>query len=152
MDFMRKAIEKAREGLRKGQAPFGACVVKDGETVSCAHNTVWADMDPTAHAEVNAIREACRGLDTIDLSGCSIYTTTEPCPMCFAAIHWAKLDKVFYGASIEDAKEAGFSELTISAESMGSMGGSGVEVEGGVMEADCRALFREWLSKSPRPY
>ena len=81
---MKLAIEKAWEGIRKGQEPFGACIVRDGKAISVAHNTVRADIDVSAHAEMNAIREACKKIGTIDLSGCEIYATFEPCPMTFA--------------------------------------------------------------------
>src|SRR3989338_3600598 len=111
--FMRLAIEKALEGVRNGQSPFGACIVKEGKAVCCAHNVVWETKDITAHAEVHAIRQACRQLDTVDLSGCDIYSTCEPCPMCFSACHWAKISRIIYGTYIEDAKRLGYSELTI---------------------------------------
>src|SRR5688572_12536560 len=97
---MRLAIGKADEGILAGQSPFGAVVVQDGEVVTAAHNTVWRDVDPTAHAEINAIRDAAARLQRIDLSGCMMFTTCEPCPMCLAAIHWAKFDAVIYGATI----------------------------------------------------
>src|SRR5947209_10405649 len=101
--FMWRAIEKAREGIGKRQSPFGAAVVRDGQVVAAAHNTVWLDTDPTAHAEVNALRQAAVALATIKLAGCVMYTTCEPCPMCLAAIHWAKLDRVVFGATIAAA-------------------------------------------------
>ncbi|MHC4755582.1 MAG: nucleoside deaminase, partial [Planctomycetota bacterium] len=116
--FMTMAIEKAKEGFGNDNSPFGACIVKDGEVVSCEHNIVWQSTDITAHAEINAIRKACEKLNTIDLSGCVIYSTCEPCPMCFTACHWAKISTIVYGASIPDAKNAGFSELAISNEKM----------------------------------
>ena len=147
VDHMREAIEAAREGIRKGQTPFGAVVVKDGRVVSRTHNTVWAHTDVTAHAEVNAIREACKTLKTIDLSGSTIYSTTEPCPMCFTAIHWANISRIVYGAEIKDARAAGFNELTISNETMKAEGGSGVEITAGILREECRQLLREWAAK-----
>ena len=102
--FMRLAINKAKQGIKQGQTPFGACISKDGEVISCVHNIVWESLDITAHAEISAIREACKKLNTVDLSGCVIYSTCEPCPMCFSACHWAKISKIVYGAQIEDAK------------------------------------------------
>src|SRR5437763_16263183 len=101
--WMWRAIERAREGIAKGQSPFGAAVVSGGKVVAAAHNTVWLDTDPTAHAEVNAIRQAAAALGTIKLAGCVMFTTCEPCPMCLAAVHWAKFDRVVYGATIADA-------------------------------------------------
>src|SRR4051812_23793270 len=98
VEWMRQAIEKTREGIRAGQTPFGAVVVQDGKLVSSTHNTVWRDTDPSAHAEVNAIRAAAKALGKIDLAGTVMYTTTEPCPMCLSAIHWANIDRVVYGA------------------------------------------------------
>ena len=143
--FMRLAIAKTREGIDKGQAPFGACIVDvDGKIVACAHNVVWLATDITAHGEVTTIREACRAAARIDLSGCTIYSTTEPCPMCFSAIHWARIHRIVYGASIEDAQAAGFNELAISNAVMKKEGGSPVSVESGCLREECAALFSEW--------
>ena len=91
--WMRLAIEKCREGIALGQSPFGAVIVRGDELVVAAHNVIWQSTDITAHAEVNAIRLACRKLNQVELRGCRIYSTTEPCPMCFSACHWAKLDQ-----------------------------------------------------------
>ena len=142
--FMEKAIAKAREGIEGGQSPFGAAVVKDGKVVSAAHKTVWRDCDPTCHAEVNAIRQAAAALKSISLEGCVMYTTCEPCPMCLTAIHWAKIDRVVYGAEIADADQAGFTELTIPAREMVRQGGSPLKVESGLLRKECRDLFRYW--------
>ena len=139
--FMRAAIEKAKKGIAKGQAPFGACIVKDGRIVSCEHNTVWKTTDSTAHAEMNAIRRACKKLKTIDLSGCDIYSTCEPCPMCFCACHWAKISNIYFGASISDAQKAGFHELPISDKKLDELGNSPLEVFPGVMKEECLELF-----------
>src|SRR5437660_8349500 len=109
--YMRLAIQKTREGIAAGQSPFGSVIVQGGQVVAATHNTVWRDGDPTAHAEVNCIRATARALGTIFLHGCALYSTTEPCPMCLSAIHWAKIERVVYGASIADAAAAGFSEL-----------------------------------------
>ena len=100
--FMLMAVEKAWEGFREGQEPFGACVVRDGEVVSVCHNTVRGDVDVSAHAEMNALREACRGLGTVDLSGCEVYATLKPCDMCMEACRRAKVSAIFYGAGPED--------------------------------------------------
>jgi tRNA(Arg) A34 adenosine deaminase TadA len=142
--FMRLAIEKTREGIANGQTPFGACIVKDGRVIACAHNVVWGTMDITAHGEIAAIRGACRSLKAIDLSGSVIYSTTEPCPMCFSAIHWSRIKRIVYGASIADARAAGFNELAISNDAMKSESGSSVESVGGCLRAECVALFKEW--------
>jgi guanine deaminase len=143
--FMRAAIEKAREGIAAGQSPFGSVIVRDGKIIAATHNTVWRDGDPTAHAEVNNIRAAARALSTIDLSGCVLYATCEPCPMCLSAIHWAKISRVVYGASIADAAAAGFSELRVEARRLAELGGSPLHVESGLLTRECRALFDEFL-------
>src|SRR3954468_21539246 len=140
-DFMQQAVAKTREGIDKGNSPFGAAVVKNGKVVSCTHNTVWPDTDPTAHAEVNAIRVAAKALGTIDLTGCVMYTTCEPCPMCLSAIHWAKIDRVIFGASIADAAAAGFNELCVPAKQLTQTGGSRLRVEEGPLRSECARLF-----------
>ncbi|MBO8431701.1 MAG: nucleoside deaminase [Bacteroidetes bacterium] len=110
VDFMREAIALARENIRKGGGPFAAIIVKDGKEVARTGNTVTLSNDPTAHAEVNAIREACRKLGTFDLSGCEIYSSCEPCPMCLSAIYWAGIGKIYVSASRFDAADAGFDD------------------------------------------
>ena len=145
-EFMQLAIRKTREGIQTGQTPFGAVVVRGSEVIASAHNRVWATCDPTAHAEVNAIREAALQLHTIDLKGTVMYTTCEPCPMCLTAIHWAKIDRVVYGAEIADAAKAGFHELHVSAVEMVTKGGSPLKVEGGLLREECKRLFDEWLT------
>ena len=107
--FMEIAIEEARNGIHNlDGGPFGAVIVKDGEVVATGHNHVVADNDPTAHGEIVAIRNACKKLNTFDLSGCEIYTTGCPCPMCFCAILWANIDKVYYGCNTTDTEIIGF--------------------------------------------
>ncbi len=138
---MRLAIAKAREGIEQGQTPFGACIARSGEVVSCTHNVVWQTTDITAHAEIRAIREACRKLQAIDLSDCVIFSTCEPCPMCFAACHWARISKIVYGASIQDAQRSGFHELTIPASRMKDLGGSQMEIAGDLLRDEAVALF-----------
>jgi len=142
--YMRLAIAAARRGIRNGQTPFGACIVKKGKVVACAHNTVWRLSDSTAHAEVTAIRRACRVLGTIDLSGCTMYTTCEPCPMCFSACHWARISRIVYGAGISDAAKAGFRELSISPQRMKRLGGASVRLASGILRDENRGLFAEW--------
>lgn len=111
--FMRLAIEKSLESVDNGGGPFGAVVVKDGEVVAIASNSVTIDNDPTAHAEVNAIRIACKKLGTFDLSGCEIYASCEPCPMCLASIYWARIGKLYYANTKVDADKIGFSDSFI---------------------------------------
>ncbi len=113
-DFMNKAVDEAFEGLdKKDGGPFGAVIVKDGKIIASAHNTVIKTNDPTAHAEVNAIRKATKLLGRFDLSDCEIYSSAEPCPMCFAAIHWAKMKKLYYGCTRQDAADIGFDDKFI---------------------------------------
>lgn len=150
--WMQFAIKKAREGIEKGQSPFGSCIIKNGEMVSCEHNVVWETTDITAHAEINAIRVACKKQNTIDLSGCTLYSTCEPCPMCFSASHWARIDKIVYGASITDAKNAGFHELTISCKTMADLGKSEIIIEKDVLKTECAFLFKEWSLLKGRSY
>lgn len=108
--MMREAIRLATESVEKGGGPFGAVIVKDGEIIAGRSNSVTIDNDPTAHAEVNAIREAARRLGTFDLSGCTVYTSCEPCPMCLGAIYWAHIDRIFYGNNRADAASIGFDD------------------------------------------
>ena len=108
---MGKAIEESKVNLEnnyKKGGPFGTVIIKDGEIISSAHNTVVESKDPTAHAEVNAIREACEKLNTHDLSGCTLYTSAEPCPMCLSAIIWSNIKIVYYANTKKDADEIGF--------------------------------------------
>jgi guanine deaminase len=150
--FMWRAVEKAREGIALGQSPFGAAVVRGGQVVAAAHNTVWRDTDPTAHAEVNALREAAGALGTINLSGCVLYTTCEPCPMCLAATHWAKVDRCVFGASIADAAAAGFTELRLPAADLARQGGSKLAVEGGLLRDVCVELFARFIQAGGKVY
>ena len=143
--FMLKAIEEARSGSSAGEGgPFGVVIVKDGEVLASAHNTVLKDNDPTQHAEVKAISEASRKLGNYDLSGCDIYSTTEPCPMCFGAIHWARIGRLFYGTDIEDVKKLGFNELAIPARYMKEAGDSPLEIHSGFMREECEGLLKFW--------
>ena len=107
--YMKEAIDEARKGIRRGHGgPFGCVIVKDGEIVGRGHNEVVKRQDPTCHGEMMAIRDACRNLGDFDLSGCELYTTAEPCPMCLGAIYWANVKKVRYGCNIADTDAIGF--------------------------------------------
>lgn len=108
--FMRRAIELSAESVERGGGPFGAVIVKDGEVVAESANSVTLDNDPTAHAEVNTIRNACKRLGTFDLTGCEIYTSCEPCPMCLGAIYWAHISRIYYSCDRADAAAAGFDD------------------------------------------
>ena len=108
--FMRQAIQLANESVEHGGGPFGAVIAKDGKVVAGSANSVTLSCDPTAHAEVNAIRQACQQLHTYDLSGCTIYTSCEPCPMCLGAIYWARIGRIVYGNTRQDARRIGFAD------------------------------------------
>ena len=110
---MRKAIALSIENIQKGGGPFGAVIVKDGKVIATGVNRVTKNTDPTAHAEVTAIRKASKKLGTFDLAGCDIYTSCEPCPMCLGAVYWAHLDKMYYGNTKADAKNIGFDDSFI---------------------------------------
>lgn len=112
-EFMREAIRLSEQSVRNGGGPFGAVIVRDGRIVARGANCVVPDCDPTAHAEVTAIRNAARELGTFDLSGCEIYTSCEPCPMCLGAIYWARLDRMYYGNDKGDAAAIGFDDSFI---------------------------------------
>ena len=151
--WMRIAMEQARESIAGGQSPFGSVIVRNGELVSANHNEVWQRCDPTAHGEVVNIQAAAKKLGTIDLCGCTLYSTCEPCPMCASAIHWAKIEAVYYGATIADAKGAGFTELTLPITEVYRIGGSPVKLFPGILADECKKLFSEWLAHSAhRPY
>ena len=107
--YMELAVKEAYDGINCGEGgPFGCVIVKDGRVVGSGHNRVLAKKDPTCHGEIMAIHDACKALDTFDLSGCELYTTAEPCPMCFGAILWANIGKIYYGCNISDTEKIGF--------------------------------------------
>lgn len=145
-ELMRRAIRCAKDGIAAGQSPFAALIyeLSAGRVLALEHNEVWARMDPTAHAEVTAIRRAAAAGRRIDFSGCWLWSTCEPCPMCMAAIHWAKLEGAIFGASIDDAAGAGFHELRLPAQTLLEAGGSPVRLAGPVLADECRQLFAEW--------
>jgi guanine deaminase len=111
--FMRKAIALSIQNIEKGGGPFGAVIVKDGKVIATGVNRVTRNTDPTAHAEVTAIRKASKKLGTFDLAGCDIYTSCEPCPMCLGAVYWAHIDRMYYGNTKADAKNVGFDDSFI---------------------------------------
>jgi len=142
--YMQLAICEAKKNLSTPfGGPFGACIVKGNKVIAVSRNTVLK-ADASCHAEVNVIRLASKKLKTYDLSGCRIYSTTEPCPMCFSAIHWARISSIIYGNNISDAKKIGFNELSISNVSMKKIGKAKIKIICGVLRSDCNRLFREW--------
>lgn len=112
-ELMRKAIALSEENVANGGGPFGAVIARGGEIIATGVNRVTANHDPTAHAEVSAIRSACEKLNTFNLSGCEIFTSCEPCPMCLGAIYWAHIDRIYYGNNKSDAKNIGFDDSFI---------------------------------------
>ncbi len=142
--YMEMAIREACKNLKSlGGGPFGACIVRDGAVLAVARNSVLRN-DATAHAEINAIRKACRRLGTHDLSGSVIYSTTEPCPMCFSAVHWARIGTIVYGTSIADARRTGFHELEISSRRLKALGRSPIAIIGDFLRPECLELFERW--------
>lgn len=109
-ELMRRAIALSIDSVKNGGEPFGAVIARDGEVIAEGSNSVTIDNDPTAHAEVNTIRKACKKLGTFDLTGCVIYTSCEPCPMCLGAIYWAHLDKIYFANNREDAAAIDFDD------------------------------------------
>lgn len=148
-EFMRRAIQLSLESVKHGGGPFGAVIVKEGKIIAEAANRVTLDNDPTAHAEVNAIRQAARSLGKFDLSGCDIYTSCEPCPMCLGAIYWAHLNHIYYGCNRRDAADAGFDdefiyqELSLAPAERQKM----MEV---LLPDESLAAFRMWKEKKDK--
>jgi len=141
---MRLAIDKCREGIAAGNSPFGCAIAHGNRLLAVSHNVVLPTIDITAHAEVTAIRAACQELGDIFLAGAIVATTCEPCPMCAAALHWARVDTVYFGATIDDAAEAGFNELHFPAQKLLESGGSSVQLVPDLLRAECRELFDVW--------
>ena len=152
IELMQRAIAAARRGIAAGQSPFGCAIALNDNVIAECHNTVWLTTDITAHAEVTALREACTNAGEILLEGAIVATTCEPCPMCMAALHWARVKTVHYGATIADAEKAGFNELTISAREMVGQGGSSVQLVEGTLAEACCELFDDWKSGGGKSY
>ncbi len=143
--YMHLALAEARKNLKTSDGgPFGACIVKGKQVVAVARNTVLSCQDPTCHAEINAIRVASRKFKDYCLAGCVIYSTTEPCPMCLSAIHWAKIDIVYFGTTIPDVKKLGFDELSISCKKMIFFGKSKIKIVPGFLARECFELLEDW--------
>lgn len=148
--FMEMACAQALEGISKGEGgPFGAVIVKDGRLIAGGHNMVIGSNDSTAHGEITAIREAERILGTYDLSGCELYTTCYPCPMCLAAIMWARISKVYYGCTAEDAAAIGFDD-DIFYRAMESPDFNGLLTVEQEERESCLPLFEKWESSDKK--
>jgi tRNA(Arg) A34 adenosine deaminase TadA len=152
-EFMREAIRLSRDGMQSGHGgPFGCIIVKDGVVVGRGNNRVTSTCDPTAHAEVVAIREACAALKTFSLPGCSLYTSCEPCPMCLAAIYWARIDVIYYANNRADAAEIGFDDDLIYREVALAIEHRSKKMKA-LLRDEALAVFREWTGKTDRvPY
>lgn len=135
-EFMKVAIEEAK----KGDFPFGTVIVKDNKIVSKAHNTA-GKLDPTAHAEIVAIRKACKKVKSVDLSGCTLYSSCEPCPMCFTAAWWARISRIVYGMEGEDVTEEDW-KIDIKCEELNNRSGKRIQIKGRVLRNECKKLLR----------
>lgn len=148
-EYMQQAIDLSVENVRNGGGPFGAVIVKDGRVVATGVNRVTANCDPTAHAEVSAIREACQKLQSFKLEGCTIYTSCEPCPMCLSAIYWAGISKVYYGNTKQDAEDIDFSDKFIYDEIEKSPSLRAIPMEM-MMRDEAQIAFDEWKNKEDK--
>ena len=147
--LMARAISLSEESVSHGGGPFGAVIARDGDILAEAANCVTTHCDPTAHAEVSAIREAAARLGTFDLSGCEIYTSCEPCPMCLGAIYWARLDKIYYANNREDAARAGFDDDFIYRE-LELKPAARHKPSEIIMEQEAKEAFRRWIDKDDK--
>jgi len=147
--LMQKAIELSIENIKRNGGPFGAVIAKEGEIIATGVNLVTINNDPTAHAEIIAIRETARKLETFDLSGCEIFTSCEPCPMCLSAIYWAHLDKVYYGNTQTDAKDIGFDDSFIYDELELKLEDRKIKMEQLLPEQAIYA-FEDWKNKTDK--
>lgn len=148
-ELMRRAIDLAVENVKSGGGPFGAVIARDGHIISTGVNRVTANNDPTAHAEVSAIRAACTKLGTFNLEGCVIYTSCEPCPMCLGAIYWAHIDKIYYGANQHDAAAINFDDSFIYRELELPMNKRRKPVEN-LLHNEALAPFNLWREKDDK--
>ena len=150
--WMREAVSLGRIGMLQNGGPFGAVVVCEDKIVGRGYNQVTPLLDPTAHAEIMAIRDACRSLGRFDLRGCALFTSCEPCPMCLAAIYWARLDKVYYACTRHDAAEIGFDDNFIYEQLPLEIAQRALPMEQ-IEREESLGLFREWLANPERvPY
>lgn len=150
--YMGLALDACRAGIDAGQSPFGACIVRGDAVIAVTHNHVWADTDPSAHAEIVCIRHACRTVGDVHLPAATIYTTTEPCPMCFACIHWTRIERIVFGARVADAASFGFNELPIDNATMHQLAGSTLTITPDCRRDDALALYHHWQQRGGRAY
>lgn len=150
--YMQRALDQARAGLDAGQTPFGACIVRQNRVLAEAHNQVRACTDITAHAEMQAIRRACATVGDIHLTGATIYSTIEPCPMCFSAIHWARIGRIVFGGRIEDVARFGFNELPLSNDRLKALNDLPVALKAECRRDEAIALFDQWAKSGGEVY
>jgi tRNA(Arg) A34 adenosine deaminase TadA len=150
LDFLREAIRLSIDKMQAGQGgPFGAVVTRDGEIIGRGWNQVTSANDPTAHAEVVAIRDACARLKTFSLAGCEIYASCEPCPLCLSAVYWSRIEHVYYAASCDDAAEAGFDDRELYRELARPAAERQIAMDQALRE-EALAAMRAWMSKEDR--
>ncbi len=147
--FMERAIELSKDNVNNGGGPFGAVIVKVGKIIAEGVNRVTSNNDPTAHAEVNAIRAACKALNTFKLDTCTIYTSCEPCPMCLSAIYWAGIEKIYYGNTKEDAKGINFDDSFIYQEIEKPKAARAVKATQ-LMPKEAYQAFKMWADKTDK--
>jgi guanine deaminase len=147
--FLRQAIEIAVSNVRRSGGPFGAVVARNGAVIAAGANQVTRTNDPTAHAEIVAIREACRALGSFQLEGCEIYCSCEPCPMCLGAIYWARPARVFFAATAEDAAAAGFDDATIYRQIVAPPSERSIPMIH-LVEEQAAAPFEEWINHADK--
>ena len=141
---MRTALDMARRGMAAGGPPVGACIVRDGRLISRNHNAIVGELDITAHAEIVVIRDACRELRSLNLEGCVLYVTVEPCPMCLSACHYAGITTVVFGAPIAAMHAITGSELLLDADTLFNNLAERPQVRGGVLAVECGQLLTQW--------
>lgn len=153
LEFLREAIRLSVEKMESGAGgPFGAVIVRDGEIVGRGWNQVTSTNDPTAHAEVVAVRDACSNLKSFSLAGCELYSSCEPCPLCLAAAYWARLDRIYFAASCDDATAAGFDDRNFYRELCAGVAERSIPMQQALRD-ESLAAFRKWTAKSDRvPY
>mgnify|MGYP001320546828 CR=1 FL=1 len=144
--YMRRAIELSKDSVANGGGPFGAVIVKDGKIIAESSNSVTTDNDPTAHAEVNTIRKACKALNSFELVGCEIYSSCEPCPMCLGAIYWSRLDELYFANTKKDAADIGFDDSFIYDELNVSVENRRVKTSQ-FMREEAIVAFQNWQEK-----
>ena len=147
---MTTALEAARRGLAAGEPPIGACIVSNGEIIASMNNAVIGELDITAHAEIRVIREACRRLRRLELAGCQLFVTVEPCPMCLSACHYAGIEEIVFGARLQDMQAITGDELMLTTAELIAEKGHGIQITGDCLRPACLDLLEQWRLDSNR--